>query len=250
MKIDHPALQHIPLLKQLWMEAFQDTDAFVDRFFQVAFAPERCCCVTQADAIMAAAYWFDVEFLGQKAAYIYAVATANAHRGQGLCRALMEHIHQHLLESGYAGAMLVPGDPELREMYGKMGYRDLGGLSEFACAAGDIPMTVTEISSEEYAALRRGYLCHDGVVQEGENLRFLRQFYRFYRGKNCLFAAASTGCELFAAELLGDTNAAPGILAAFGLPSGVFRVPGESPFAMYHSLHGEEKPGYFAFAFD
>lgn len=250
MKINHPSPSHIPMLKQLWMEAFQDTDAFVDRFFQVAFAPERCCCIIQENAVLAAAYWFDTEFLGKKAAYVYAVATANAYQGKGLCRQLMTHVHQLLANNGYAGAMLVPGDPGLREMYGKMGYQDFGGISEFSFAAAEVPLAVTEISPVEYATLRRAFLCHDGVVQEGENLRFLRQFYRFYQGENCLFAAASTGCELFAAELLGDANSAPGILAAFHVPSGVFRVPGETPFAMYHALDGGAAPGYFAFAFD
>ncbi len=250
MKIDKPATAQHPQLKRLWMACFGDTDAFVDRFFSVAFAPERCLCMTEADQVLAAAYWLDVSFQGKKAAYIYAVATDPAHRGNGHCRALMAAIHQVLGTTGYAGAMLVPGEPGLRQMYAKMGYADFGGIREFACIAGQDPLPVTQISAAEYAALRRQYLPETGVIQEGENLAFLRQFYRFYKTDEHILAAASTGCELFAAELLGDSTAAPAILAAFALHSGVFRVPGDTPFAMYHSLDGEDGPEYFAFAFD
>lgn len=250
MKIDHPSQLQLPGLKQLWKAAFADEDAFIDRFFSVAFAPERCLCITDGQQVAAAAYWFDVEFAGNKAAYVYAVATLPAYRGKGLCRRLMEAIHSHLAAGSYAGVMLVPGDDGLREMYGKMDYVNFGGMEEFAIAAGDTPVAIDRISPEEYAQLRRQYLPEQGVVQEGENLRFLSQFYRFYRGESIVFAAASTGCELFAAELLGNSAAAPAILAAFGVGSGVFRVPGQPLFAMYHSLDGGEMPSYFAFAFD
>ena len=250
MKIDNPSVTQYAGLKALWMTCFGDTDAFVDRFFAVAFSPERCLCVTRQEEILAAAYWLDVEFDNKKAAYIYAVATDPAHRGQGLCRQLMEAIHQILLSQGYAGAMLVPGEPGLREMYEKMGYADFGGIREFACLAASDVLPVRQITKAEYAALRRSYLPAGGVAQEGACLDFLSQFYRFYQTEDHIFAAASTGCELFAAELLGDSTAAPAILAAFGVRSGVFRVPGSDPFAMYHSLDGAEAPEYFAFAFD
>ena len=250
MKIEHPAPQHLPLLKQLWMEAFEDTAAFVDLFYLVAFAPERGLCVFKNDQPVAVAYWFDVCFSEKKAAYVYAVATAKTHQGQGICRNLMAQVQAHLAQKAYAGIILVPGDPGLREMYAKMGYADFGGIQEFSCAASGTPLSITQIPLDEYAALRAMLLPEDGVVQEGANLDFLKQFYRFYRTDAHVFAAASTGCELFAAELLGDPTAAPGILAAFGVPSGVFRIPGQTPFAMYHSLDGQAAPSYFAFAFD
>lgn len=250
MKIEHPSACHLPALKQLWMAAFEDTDAFVDRFFQVAFAPQRCLCLLQDEHPVAAAYWFDVSFSGKQAAYVYAVATDPDHRGRGFCRQLMQQLHQHLAQRQYAGAILVPGDPGLRGMYQAMGYADFGGIREFSCTASATPIPVREISAEEFARRRSDFLSPDSVIQEGENLAFLKQFYRFYATERHVFAAASTGIELFAAELLGNPGAAADILAAFGLRSGVFRVPGSTPYAMYHSLDGKPAPVYFAFAFD
>jgi hypothetical protein len=52
-------------------------------------------------------------------------------------------------------------------------------------------------------------------------------------------------------ELLGEANAAPGIVAAFGCPEGVFRMPGEDDFAMYFPLvESAAAPGHLGFAFD
>ena len=52
-------------------------------------------------------------------------------------------------------------------------------------------------------------------------------------------------------ELLGDPDAASGILAALGFSDGIFRAPGDTPFAMYLSLDGDNTlPGYYAFALD
>ena len=45
MIIKSPETRHIPQLRQLWKEAFGDTDDFLDVFFSVAFAPERSRCV-------------------------------------------------------------------------------------------------------------------------------------------------------------------------------------------------------------
>ena len=250
MKLDHPADHHLPALQALWVQAFGDPEAFIQCFFRTAFAPERCMCIFREDNILAAAYWLDVSFSGKKAAYIYAVATAPSHQGQGLCRSLMQAIHHHLTAQGYAGAMLVPGDEGLRQMYGKMGYRDFGGMDTLTLLQGDAPCSFFRISGETFLQLRRAYLPAGGVIQEEENIRYLAQFYGFYHGEDFLFAAAKLEEGLFAPEFLGNTDKIPSILASLGSPKGIFRIPGQTPFAMYCPLNSCDTPGYFAFAFD
>ena len=71
MKIDHPAFEQVPGLRQLWQEAFGDSDAFLDGFFDTGFSPRRCLCVTDGEPV-AAVYWFDCRFAGEKLAYLYA----------------------------------------------------------------------------------------------------------------------------------------------------------------------------------
>ena len=240
---------NIDALKKLWKQAFGDEDAFLDLFFTTAYAAGRCRWLEAEGRPAAALYWFDCSCNGAKYAYIYAVATDTAFRGQGLCRRLMDETHAVLQAQGYAGAILVPGEPGLFEMYAKMGYRVMSGVESISCTAG-APTDVQEASIEAYAAKRRSLLPPGGVLQENENLRFLSGYARLYTGKDFALAALRDGEKLVGLELLGDSDAAPGIVAALGCKEGRFRIPGSVPFAMYHPLSDAPAPTYFGLAFD
>ncbi len=253
MTIDHPLPEQTPLLRQLWQEAFGDTDAFLDTFWETAFAARRCLCIALEDTVAAALYWFDCGYRGEKVAYIYAVATARAYRGKGLCRALMEQLHNHLAQAGYACSILVPQERGLYQMYRAMGYRDATCITELRCTAQEGPITLRQISGAEYARLRRVFLPEGSVLQEGAGLRFLETQAAFYTGSGWLLAARKDGSVLFGMELLGDTAAAPKLLGALNCKEGYFRTPGNAtPFAMYCPLTPDAppKPEYFGLAFD
>ncbi|MBQ6997765.1 MAG: GNAT family N-acetyltransferase [Oscillospiraceae bacterium] len=242
MRIDYPLPEQLDGLRSLWKEAFGDTDAFLDIFRDTAFSPDRCRCVTVDGQVAAALYWFDCRFEGRPLAYIYAVATGKTFRKRGLCRLLMDDTRALLSQLGYSGILLVP-EMHLIGMYESMGYAVCSYVQEFTCRRSDRPVAIRKIDAGEYAALRRQLLPSGGVRQEGENLRFLAAITDLYAGDGFLYADD--------AELLGDTNAAPGILAALGKDSGLFRCPGgDIPFAMYLALDDNAAPTYFGLAFD
>lgn len=245
MKINHPSLEQIPQLRVLWREAFGDTDEFLDAFFQIAFSPMRCLCATIDYKIAAAAYWFDCN----EYAYIYAVATAKPYQKLGICHALMAEIHEILKQQGYRGSILVPGNESLRQFYSKMGYQNFGGIREWECTA-STPLPVQKISSAEFASLRRMYLPQDSVIQEGAVLSLLSYGADFYRGNDFLLCATKNGNHLQGLELLGNTDAAAGIVSTLGAKIGCFRTSGDAPFAMYHPLNEKKSPSYFSFALD
>lgn len=238
-------------LKQLWAAAFGDSEAFIELFFDTAYAPERCLYLTENGQVAAALYWLDGESDGQKFAYIYGVATHPEHRGKGLCRRLMAETHQLLAQQGYAGAVLMPAEPGLRKMYAKMGYRECCCMDQFDCTAGE-PVDVRAIGREEYARLRRSLLPEGGLIQEEENLAYLQTYASLYAGKDFLLAAVHEEGALFGMELLGNSNAAPGILGAMGYALGTFRRPGgDIPFGMGILFDKEAKlPSYLGLAFD
>ena len=252
MKIDFPAPHHLPQQRRLWQDAFGDTDAFLDSFFQTAYSADRCRCVFMGEDIAAILYWIDCTVKNQKLAYIYAVVTHPGHRGKGLCRMLMDNTHSLLRSQGYAGAILVPQKESLRKMYAGMGYRNAGSLTCFSCGASDLPVSLRAVGPAEFAALRRTHLPENAVIQEGDGLVFLAQQLQFYAGANFLLAAYGENGILSVPELLGDASAAPGILKALGYSQGNFRIPGSSiPFAMFHPLTDTAiSPSYFGFAFD
>ena len=244
MEIKHPTKEQIPTLRQLWIEAFDDTDSFLDKFFSTAFSPERAMCATDGCEVIAAAYWFDCGDY----AYIYAVATAKKHQGRGICHALMEKIHGVLTLRGYAGCILVPGEENLRQFYRGMGYENCGGVTEFDADA-TAPLPLRKLSATEYAALRRQYLPEGGVVQDGVNLDFLACWAEFYAAPNALAAVTWEDGKLMVLDLLGDVQTAGGIVATLGAETGWFRCPGEEPFAMHRPLGSNTPPKYFAFCF-
>ena len=237
-------------LRKLWKISFQEDEEYLDFFFSSVYSPSRCRCITRDGKPAAALHWLDCSCQGQRLAYVYAVATHPALRGQGLCRRLMDEAHTALAGQGYAGTLLVPAEEGLRAMYAKMGYRACGGMREFSCSGG-APLPLRRVGPEEYAALRRRLLGPKGVIQEGENLLLLAQFHQLYAGDNLLLAAATQDGKLFVPELLGDPAAAPGVTAALGFPMGTFRVPGSGPFAMFRPLREDTAtPDYFGLAFD
>lgn len=252
MNIICPSDAHIPGLRRLWKAAFGDADDFLDQFFSTAYAPERCRCVEEDGRITSVLYWLDCQLEWAKLAYIYAVATDPAHRGRGLCRALMADAMEVLAKEGYRGALLLPQEPWLIRMYKGMGFAPCTTAAEFHVMAADAPIPVRRISAGEFARLRRALLPPGGVIQEGENLAFLETQAAFYTGEGWLAAAAQTDGMLWCPEFLGDPALAPGLVKALGYLEGSFRMPGTGrPFAMFRPLTEDcPRPGYFGYVFD
>ncbi len=250
MNIDAPRPGMLPQLKALWKEAFGDPEAFIDLFFTTAYAPGRCLCLWQGQQVLAAAYWLDCACSGGKLAYIYAVATKKEARGRGLCHKLLGAIHEKLQEQGYAGAVLVPGAPELAKLYSHMGYAFFGGMDVLSAKSGEASEAFRSLQPMEYARLRRGLLPEGGIRQEAEGLRFLAGYARFAAGEDWLLAYTQENGAVFGIEWLGDPRKLPAVLAALGADSGRFRTPGTGAFAMHKPLSDGRTPTYLGFAFD
>lgn len=249
MIIDKPS--DTKALRQLWKQAFGDTDAFLDSFFQVGFSPDRCRQITADGKVVSALYWFDCSFNEKKIAYLYAIATDKAYRRRGLCRILIEDTHRHLKALGYEGALLVPVNQSLFPFYEKLSYRTCSSVSEFTCKASGTA-SLKFITAEEYILLRQKYLPAGSVALGKNMLDFLKEQYFFYANEELALCATGENDTLIVAELLGDISAAPGIVAIMGKKKGRFRTPGsDKPFAMYRPLtHHLDKPAYFALALD
>lgn len=236
-------------LRALWKEAFGDTDAFLDTFFETAYAPERCCVAEDGGETVGMVYWFDCLCCDRRVAYIYGLATAQTRRGQGIARALMARVHALLEERGYAAVVLVPAQG-LFGLYERLGYRTFGGIETVCCQAGE-KTGLHSIDGARYAQLRRVLLPDGGVEQPGVSIAFLEKQAQLYAGEGFLLAARLEGDTLIGLELLGDASAAPGITAALGAKNGRFRIPGAQPFAMYCPLRRDmPAPSYFGLAFD
>lgn len=238
-------------LRQLWKQAFGDSDAYLDAFFRTAFSENRCRCLFLGGRIAAAHHWLRGSFSGGKVAYFYAVATEEQHRGQGLCKKLMENTHRYLKERGYAGVVLVPATERLRAYYKRLGYRDFGGMQERSYVASEQMLPLREVTPAEYAKLRLALLPQGGVVQEQETLDFLVTQGKFYAGDGFLLTAISDADHVFIPELLGNCTQIEALVASLQATTGTVRTVGEKPFAMYLPLtENDQMPSYFGLALD
>lgn len=261
-----PCEDTLPQLRELWKEAFGDSDYFLDCFYTTAFDKSRCrvayastsktsvCSedIPTRNNLAAALYWFDCNIDSQRIAYVYAVATSKAFRGNGACHVLLEDTHKHLTALGYSSVILVPGNEALVQIYEGCEYELCTKRARIICSAEDMNVEIFEIKKEEFAALRSEHLPKDSIIQEGANLDFLETQAKFYSGEQFLLSANIENDNLYGIELLGNTSVAPGIIHALGCKDGTFFTPGkDEPFAMWHPLREDAvEPGYFGFAFD
>lgn len=250
-------LEDVPALRELWKEAFGDSDAYLDLFFDTAFSTRRCRVLADGEDIRSALYLLDCSCGSQQMCYIYAVATTRAHQGQGLANKLMAATHEDLQTQGVAGTILVPGTRELVKFYAKMGYRPCAPQGRIKATAAGPAAMLKPVSPRRYGELRGELLPLGSVIQEGASLEFLATQARLYAGKNLLLAATTLeDGTLMAQELLcpDPVVMAPKILKALRIPEGIFRVPYAQGrhFALFRPLEGweGEAPKYFAFAFD
>ena len=252
MFADYPQAEQLPALRQLWQEAFGDDDAFLDKFFTTAYSPNRCRVVTLEGQAAAALYWLDCFWEDRKLAYIYAVATAEAFRGQGVCRQLMDRCHQVLSQQGYFGSVLVPAEPGLSALYEKFGYRHFGGMKPLELTAAATAAPIREITPAEYARQKAALLPPGSVTQDGAILDFLATYARFYAGDGILFSLAAEGETGWFQEYFGPVSSAGEALCALGLSRGRLRQQdGVTPFSMFRPLRPcDSLPTYLGIPLD
>ncbi|MBQ8451017.1 MAG: GNAT family N-acetyltransferase [Bacteroidaceae bacterium] len=116
-----------PILRNLWCEAFGDSEAFVDTFLDLCASDEVLYTLSLNGRVVSALYAlpYKIEYNDavKPIAYIYAVATDKEFRGKGLMRHLMSQMHRSLQDKGYAATFLLPSSPSLADYYASMGYR-------------------------------------------------------------------------------------------------------------------------------
>lgn len=249
MIIDNPKAEHIPTLRALWQQAFGDSQAFLDCFFETGFAYDRCRCVFREGQPVAAVYLFDGTFAGEKIAYLYALAVEKHHQKQGLSRLLLADTHAHLQQSGYAGAVMEPATESLGQYYARLGYRSFGGRKDHSYQMGNGEVPVTELGDLAYEQLRQKLLPSGGIAQEGAMTRFLQSQAKLFGGEG--FVAAVSREENRILEFLGQEEKIPGLLKTLHMASAVVRTCGGAPQSMYLDFSGRDVlPAYFGLPMD
>ena len=228
----------IPELTRLWKQAFGDSDEDIARFFRDLFPAATGFAARDGEKIAAMCFALPQQLsCGDtvlSAAYLYAVATDEGYRGQGLCRTLLAFAEKELKKRGADAVLLVPADEGLAAMYERLGYHGPARIrkpSEAKEALG----TAESVRPVEYAGLR------ETLLWDVPHVRYGKQLLEYEAGEAQLYAlrlGAMPGCAaavrqddgtIRVDELLPDARFLPALAQAFG--TGTYFLPQE-PYAM------------------
>jgi GNAT superfamily N-acetyltransferase len=155
-----------PQLKQLWRHSFEDSDAFIDGFFEQV-NPETLFVLLDQDSLCSMMTILQSEIVtadGQrwKSGYIYGLATAPEARGNGFARTLMNYGDAWMKRRGYAFVTTVPESPELFPFFAQQGFEPIFHLTEQEFSSEEIAPAVSGgwsvLSPQAYAEKREAYL--------------------------------------------------------------------------------------------
>ncbi len=223
---------------QLWHEAFPGEDkAFTSALFDLGF-PDHFRYIEAEGELVCMLFALPYPIVTQAgtvdARYLYAVATAKAHRGKGYAKQLIAK----LMAEPYP-VFLRPMSPSLFDFYRAAGLSPLSPHGDYCGFAQKGEVTLRHLTPEEYLVVREQYLTppfarmtpaflslaylDGGAVTDGASFAGLFE----HRGELVLFK-----------EWWGDTALAPAAAAALGAKRFCVRFPleGGAPFGMGHGL--------------
>ena len=104
-------------LKQLWMQAFGDSEPSTDYYFSHIHQNNRMLVDMEGQTVCAMLTMLPLTLYtagkALPARYIYAVATQKAFRGQGRSTRLLQYAHTYMKQQGVAVSLLVPASDSL-----------------------------------------------------------------------------------------------------------------------------------------
>ena len=140
-------------IEELWQSCFGDEPSFIRSILRL---PEYVGVVYAAvdGEVVGMAHLLSLDSY-KKAYYVYAVATAEEYRGQGIARGIMEYLCKKACNDG-AILLLHPANGELAEAYGRMGFKPFSYTYTVECQ-GD-GGAYRFISPSEYKQYREVFL--------------------------------------------------------------------------------------------
>ena len=112
-------------LRSLWKIVFNDSDPFLDRFFQHLFHPGECFLTRTDSHISSMLFLLEATLSGRKGErpmrYVYACATHPDYRNRGLMGQLLEAATAYAGEQHFDLAV-VPADASLFDYYKRFGF--------------------------------------------------------------------------------------------------------------------------------
>ena len=137
-------------IKELWKEAFGDSDEFIDSFLERFHTPGRMLAVWENGKLLSMLHVLPFVFEGYRAGYIYGVATAQDERDKGHATRLMQLAVEQARRDGLDALVTIPASESLRGYYARLGFRGrypvtFTDTGDFDPGTGDSSMNIAAV---------------------------------------------------------------------------------------------------------
>ncbi|MGI5970380.1 MAG: GNAT family N-acetyltransferase [Oscillospiraceae bacterium] len=152
-------------LRELWELSFGDSPEYIDFFMNNKPESTRPYFEVLEDHIAGAVWGFEchIREVGP-AVYAYALGTHPVYRHRYVASGLMKALAANLKASGKA-LCLLSADKQLCDFYKALGFRQLISRKRVSLGSGGgAPVAVSDVSDEEYKALRDEYFSWGGCI--------------------------------------------------------------------------------------
>ena len=123
-----------PQLNDLWHTSFNDSEEFVELFFDHVYKKENALCIEKNGKIVSALQMlpYTMTYHGTEidVNYIYGACTLPSERGQGLMRQLIQKAFEVMKNRRVALTVIIPAAPWLFDYYRDLGYTEVFDYSE------------------------------------------------------------------------------------------------------------------------
>lgn len=250
--------KHKEQIITLWNKAFGDKAESVRTYLDTIL--EYIFVYADEDTVKGMMTVLPVSLEKKNGGYIYAVATDEKFRGQGVCRTLIESVKAN---KNYDFLVLVPQNEGLFALYEKMEFKKSAAeRKKEMYIADDIKSEalMEEITAGEYESVRNDYFGEENIIKWGEEmLSFSQKMYngKFYKvtsedEKESYAFLYATKESVVIKELLSQTpdQAAECIGRSFGVGKVVYSFPDKCGNPDY-MIYGERENGlYFGIYLD
>ncbi|MGN0562320.1 MAG: GNAT family N-acetyltransferase [Candidatus Fimenecus sp.] len=149
-------LEDKPALYALWAQAFGDSKDTIDAFFHLCYAPENTLVAETDGQVRAALYLLENQLqTGEntyRTAYIYAAATEQSYRKNGLMSALLQYAAETAAQRQIDFLFLTPAEDGLFRYYGKRGFQPAFAKQVVRILRDDLQKAVGQILCTEPCA--------------------------------------------------------------------------------------------------
>lgn len=159
-------------IKDLWRMSFDDSEEFIELFFDRIYKDENAMTLEKDGRIVSALHIlpYTMTYYGTEisVAYIYAVCTSPEVRGQGYMRQLLEKTFKEMKYRDFALTVTIPAEPWLFDYYRKFGFTETFDYSLETYLQPEIPVDEPDLTvvEPEVPSLKSLYKFFDKKLRE------------------------------------------------------------------------------------